>query len=213
MAKRNLKKGLFISFEGPEGSGKSTQAKLLYEYLKRNGYDVIFIHEPGTTRVGRMIRSILLDPENKELKPLTEMLLYMTSRAQLIDERMKPALDKKRIIICDRFLDSTLVYQGYGLGMDLKFIKNLGGIVCQGITPSLTIMLDLSPAVGLKRSKKIKDRIERRNLSYHNKVRKGYLRVARTNSGRIKIISAESSRPHIHSQIIKLVNNLIRKNS
>lgn len=213
MAKRNLKRGLFISLEGPEGSGKSTQAKLLHQYLRKNGFNVNFIHEPGTTAVGKKIRSILLDPENKELKPLTEMLLYMTSRAQLIDEKIKPALDEKRIIICDRFLDSTLVYQGYGLGMDLKFIKNLGDIVCQGIEPSLTIMLDIQPAIGLRRSKKIKDRIERRSLGYHNKVRRGYLRIAKANRERVRLIPAESSVSHIHSQIIKLVNSLIKENS
>lgn len=213
MAKSNLKKGLFITFEGPEGSGKSTQAKLLYEYLKKKKYKVIFIHEPGATNLGKKIRSILLDPRNKELDRLSEMLLYMTSRAQLVEEKIKPALAKKKIIICDRFLDSTLVYQGYGLGMDLRFIKSLGKIVCQSIDPTLTFVLDITPSVGLGRSKKIKDRIERRKLSYHNKVRKGYLYLAGVNPKRIKLIQAESNRSSIHSQIATLANDLIRKNS
>jgi len=213
MAKRNLKKGLFVTFEGPEGSGKSTQAMLLYKYLRKAGFNVSFIHEPGTTSLGRKIRSILLDPRNRKLQPLPEMLLYMGSRAQLIEERIKPALREKRIILCDRFLDSTLAYQGYGLGMDLNFIKKLGSLVCQGIKPSLTIALDIPPAVGLRRSKRIKDRIERRNLNYHNRVRKGYLRIAKANPRRVKLLSAESSKSDIYSRIIKLVDNLIKRNS
>ena len=135
-------KGKFITFEGSEGCGKSTQSKLLYQYLKRKGKRVVYMREPGGTRISERIRQILLDPEN-HMTDECEMLLYMAARSQIVEGLIKPALKQGKIVICDRFLDSTLAYQGYGLGMDIDFIKRIGNFVCGAIKPDLTILMDL----------------------------------------------------------------------
>lgn len=186
-------KGKFITFEGAEGSGKSTQAKLLCNYLRQKGFPVIFVREPGTTVVGEKIRKILLDPRNKDMTPVSEMLLYMAARAEFVSHIVKPALEKGKIVISDRFLDSTVAYQGYGHGMDLKVINSIGKLVCQGKTPDLTIILDIASEKGLRRAGKVRDRIERRSLSYHRKVRRGYLRLAKRYPKRIKVIKVENN--------------------
>jgi len=137
-------KGTFITFEGSEGCGKSTQSRLLYQYLKRKGYKAIYLREPGSTAIGEKIRKILLDAKNLTLTPVSEMLLYMAARSQIVDEMIKPALAAGEVVICDRFLDSTLAYQGYGLGLDIKLLEEIGKHVTRKIRPDLTILLDLA---------------------------------------------------------------------
>ncbi|OGX18875.1 MAG: dTMP kinase [Omnitrophica WOR_2 bacterium RBG_13_44_8b] len=201
-------KGVFITFEGSEGCGKSTQSKLLYEYLKKKGKRVIYLREPGGTGISEKIRDVLLEPRN-HISGECEMLLYMAARAQLVEEIIRPALDKDKIVICDRFLDSTVAYQGYGLGMDIGFIKKIGRLTTCGITPDLTILLDLPVKKGLQHRKSNKDRIERRNLAYHLRVRNGYLALARLEPKRVKIVAIEKDKSVTQSKIRKLADRVI----
>ncbi|MFA5319937.1 MAG: dTMP kinase [Candidatus Omnitrophota bacterium] len=191
MAKKNIKKGFFITFEGPEGCGKSTQAGMLYSYLKKNGYKVLSIREPGSTQIGEKIRKVLLDRKNGNMSRECELLLYMAARAQIVHETVLPAIAGGYIVLCDRYLDSTRAYQGYGLGMDNRVIEYIGGFATSGLVPDLTILLDLPVGRGLRNREFKKDRIESRALSYHRKVRRGYLSIAAREPGRVKIIRVE----------------------
>ena len=164
-------KAKFITFEGFEGSGKSTQARLLCRYLKSKGKNVLHIREPGGVVISEKIRGILLDVKNKGMGKICETLLYMAARAQLVEEIIAPALKKGRTVICDRFLDSTLAYQGYGAGVDLAFIRQTGKAATKNIAPDLTLLFDIPVKKGLARTGKVKDRIELRSLQYHNRVR------------------------------------------
>jgi len=201
-------KGKFITFEGSESCGKSTQSKLLYEYLKASGYDVIFLREPGGTRISENIRKMLLDPDNKSMSCQTELFLYMASRSQTVKEVIKPALGQGKIVVCDRFLDSTVVYQGYGLGMDIEFIKVLGDFVTEGIKPDLTILLDLPLKNALKGIRQ-KDRIEKRAFAYHKRVKGGYLEMARQEPERIKVVRLEKDKMGTQGKIRALVGKIL----
>ncbi|NWF53088.1 MAG: dTMP kinase [Nitrospirae bacterium] len=206
-----FKKGIFISLEGIEGTGKTKQSSLLNEYLKNIGYKVILTAEPGGTVIGLKIRDLLLSIENKKMTPLSELLLYNASRVQHIKEVILPALKKGFIVITDRFIDSTKAYQGYGRGIDLKLIDLLGEIVTEGLKPDLTILLDLDVKIGLKRNKGInkKDRLELEDIKFHKKVREGYLKIAAKEPERIKLIDANQSIEDIHKKIIDIVMNII----
>lgn len=186
-----MRKGILITFEGPEGSGKSTQSRMLYNFLRRKGYKVVHVREPGYTKLGEAIREILLNSKNINISPRAEAFLYVAARTELIFEKIIPALKNKKIVICDRFADATIVYQGYGLGLDKKVLYKLNDFATYCITPDITYVLDVVPSLGLMRSKKtkgFKDRIEKRPLSFHRKVREGYLDLARKNPKRIKIL-------------------------
>jgi dTMP kinase len=185
-------RGKFITFEGPEGSGKSTQGKLLVKYLKSQGKRAVFLREPGGTRISEKIRAILLNESHQEIDPLSEMLLYMAARAQLIQEVIKPAISKGYFVICDRFLDSTIAYQGWGLGIDLSLIEYLGNFVTSGLKPDLTIFLDLAVKKGLDACGRDLDRIEQRPLAYHQRVRRGYLKLAARYPKRIKLVKPDN---------------------
>ena len=202
-------KGKFITFEGSEGSGKSTQAKLLCEYLRRKKISVVALREPGGTFISEKIRKILLDPANKKMSLVCEMLLYMAARAQLIEEVIKPALKKGKFVVCDRFLDATIAYQGYGGGMDINLIKAVGRIVSESIKPDLTLLLDIDTAEGLRRAGRVKDRIEVRKISYHRRVRQGYFELARREPGRITIIPVQRERNSTQLIIRSYVDKLI----
>ena len=204
-------KGTFITFEGSEGCGKSTQSRLLYRYLKSKGYRVIYLREPGGTKISEKIRKILLDAKNDAMSQQCEMLLYMAARAQIVHELIKPALEKGFIVVCDRFLDSTLAYQGYGLGVDLRFIKGVGEFVTGGITPALTILLDLPVKKGLKHREAVEDRIEKRSFHYHLLVREGYLALSRKEPKRIKIVKVEKDKAVTQEAIRRLVLELLNK--
>jgi dTMP kinase len=201
-------KGKFITFEGSEGCGKSTQSKLLYSYLKKKGLGVFYLREPGGVKVSEKIRKILLDPKNN-ISPECETLLYMAARAQVVSDIIKPALSKGKIIVCDRFLDSTLAYQGYGLGIDIDFIKTAGDFATCGIKPDLTLFLDLAVKKGLKHRQNIKDRIEQRNFTYHQRVRNGYLKLAAQEPKRIKIVKVENDLNFTQQKIRDLADEII----
>lgn len=200
-------KSKFITFEGSEGCGKSTQSEMLFSYLKARGYKVIYLREPGGVGLSEMIRTILLDPKSR-ISAQAETLLYMAARAQVVQEIIKPALEAKRIVICDRFLDSTIAYQGFGLGVDIKLIKFLGNFATQGIKPDLTILLDLPVKSGLKHRQNCRDRIEQRSVNYHEKVRKGYLLLAKEEPQRIKVVKVLEDKFKTQNKIREIVNAL-----
>jgi len=203
-------KGKFITFEGSEGCGKSTQSHLLFNYLESKGIEVIYVREPGATRISEELRRILLDPHNKEMSQECEMLLYMAARSQIVQEIIAPALKKRQTVICDRFLDSTVVYQGYALGLDLGLIKRVGEFVTRGIKPGLTILLDLPVEKGLQYRRNIEDRIERRDISYHKRVRNGYLKLAKLNPRRIKIVRVRENKFVTQAEIRRLADKFLK---
>jgi dTMP kinase len=204
-------KGIFLSFEGIEGTGKTIQSRLLCENLVKKGYEVILTEEPGGTRIGLKIRDVLLSVENKEMTPITELLLYNASRAQHINEVILPALRKGVIVITDRFTDSTVAYQGFGRRIDLGYIDFIQRIVTEGLKPDITLLLDLDVETGLMRNKGINktDRLELEDVEFHKRVRDGYLKIAAKEPERIKLIDGSGSIEEIHSKVINIVTNLI----
>ncbi len=195
------RRGLFITFEGTEGCGKSTQAGMLYAYLRKQGRKVVFIREPGSTAIGEKIRRVLLDRKNGNMSRECELLLYMAARAQIVHEKIRPKLEEGYIVICDRYLDSTRAYQGYGLGMDQHIIEEIGRFVTPGATPDLTILLDIPAGRGLRHRELKKDRIESRDLVYHRRVRRGYLRIAAAEPGRVKVVKVSQDKAVTQSNV------------
>jgi len=202
-------KGKFITFEGSEGSGKSTQINLIQKYLKQQNQNVVFLREPGGVKISEKIRRILLDVKNEKMGDECEMLLYMAARAQMVKEKVLPALKKGSIVLCDRFLDSTMAYQGYGNGMDTDFIKRVGQFVTKGIQPDLTIIFDIDAKTGLSRLNRTKDRIEQRAVAYHNRVRKGYLAIAKKEPKRVKVVKVDVSKEAVHTSVCRYVEHLL----
>lgn len=210
MAKKNLKKGVFITFEGPEGCGKTTQSGLLYDYLRRRGYSCVHIREPGGTRAGELIRRILLKSKYANISDLTEVFLFEACRAQIVKEVIKPALTGKKIVICDRFSDATIAYQGYGGGIEVCRINMLNEIAAGGLKPDLTVVLDIDAASGLKKAKKKgADRMEAKAITYHKRVRAGYLAIAKKEPGRVKIVKVEKNILKTQENIRKLALNVL----
>ncbi|MFN8499323.1 MAG: dTMP kinase [Anaerolineae bacterium] len=189
-------RGMFITFEGAEGSGKSTQARQLAEWLQSQGASVLFTREPGGTPIADQIRHIILTPDNTAMVPQAEALLYSASRAQHVAERIRPALAAGQIVVCDRFADSTLAYQGYGLGLDLTMLRVVTQFATGGLSPDLTIYLDCPVEIGLARKRAAAriggewNRLDRKPIEYHERVRAGYLELARIESRRWLIIDA-----------------------
>ena len=184
-------KGLFITFEGPDGSGKSTQARLLADRLREAGRDVFETAEPGGTSIGREIRRILLDPANKELTATSELLLMFAARAQNVEQAILPALDQGKIVISDRFTDSSLAYQGAGRGLGSEVVLELDGIACSGLVPDLTLCIDIDPETGLARARGrggTETRLEEQALEFHRKVREAYHALAQIEPKRFKLI-------------------------
>jgi dTMP kinase len=202
--------GKFITFEGSEGCGKSTQSRLLVDHLKAKGFPVKLIREPGGVAISEKIRAILLDKAHMAMNKECETLLYMASRAQLVEEVIVPELEKGTILLCDRFLDSTVAYQGYGCGVDVEMILEIGLFATKGIQPDLTFFLDLDTEEGLRRRGSERDRIELRSLEYHNRVRAGYREIASEDPGRLKIIDGTRSKEDIFQEIKSLVENLLK---
>lgn len=186
------RRGFFITFEGPEGSGKSTQAKLLCRFLKKRGLRVAYLREPGGTELGERIRRLLLKEGTLQITDEAEALLYLAARAELVKRVIEPLLKRGELVICDRFQDSTIAYQGYGGGVSLFLIERIGRVLMGDISPDLTILLDIAPRLGLSRAKR-KDRMERKPVSYHERVRKGYLALAEAHPMRIKVVSVEGA--------------------
>ena len=205
-------RGKFITFEGSEGCGKSTQSKMLANFLKAQGKHVVYLREPGATRISEKIRVVLLDKHNDTMLPNCELLLYMAARAQIVGEVIISALKQGKIVICDRFLDSTLAYQGYGLGISLSIIKLIGKFATYGIKPDLTIFLDLAIEKGLFHRQDSKDRIESRTIAYHNRVRNGYLELAKQEPKRIKIVKVKKNIADTQECIKRIVVKQIKLN-
>jgi len=205
-------KGIFISFEGIEGTGKSTQAKLLYQWLFGKRYEVILTEEPGGTQIGLRIRELLLSVEHKGMTSLTDLLLYNSSRAQHIHQVIIPAIRRGAVVITDRFSDSTVAYQGYGRGIDLNLIDSIDKIATGNMRPDLTLLLDLDVEIGLKRNREINktDRLELEDLEFHRRVRSGYHEIAARERKRIKLIDASGGIEEIQDRIVGVVTDFIR---
>lgn len=209
-------KGIFITIEGGEGSGKTTQSRLLKEYLEKLGRKVLLTREPGGTLFAESIRKILLSPDSRPV-PLSELFLYEAARAQHMDEFVIPALKAGKVVICDRFTDATVAYQGYGRKLDIKLINQLNKEATFGILPNLTIYLDIDPKEGLNKAKFLDkesygtdgDRIERESAVFHNNVRKGYLSQAKKHHKRIKVIKTQSTPLKTHVLIRKYLEAVL----
>jgi dTMP kinase len=209
---------LFITFEGIEGCGKTTQVKRFVKRLKGLGISQVTTLEPGGTRIGKGIRKILLDSRNKNLSPLTELILYAADRAQHVEEVIKPALDEGKWVICDRYFDATVVYQGIARGQDMKLIQVLNEQVTKGIQPDVTFLLDCPVDMGLHRalerneaqSQKGQDRFERETIDFHRAVRDGYLDLARKNQDRFVIVDATLPKDEVEKKIFQHIEPYLK---
>ncbi len=195
------KKGLFITFEGPDGSGKTTQSILLARYLRRKGYKVIHTREPGGTSMAEALRKILLNPKSK-IFPLAEVFLYEASRTQHTKELILPALCEGKIVICERYSQATIAYQGHGRGINISLLRKLNRVATEGLKPDITFMLDRDVKGGLE-VKKNQDRLEKEKVAFHRRVRKGYLNMARSLPHKIKVIKFKKGPQEIHKEIVK----------
>lgn len=206
----NKLQGLFITFEGIDGCGKSTQIKLLSDYFIAQGRNIKLIREPGGTKLGERIRSILLDKSDMKLSPKAELFLFEASRAQNIEENILPALQRGEVVICDRFYDSTSCYQGYARSLGLELTNTLNMIATSNLKPNITFLLDISPEDALRRreARGEEDRIEALGLEFQQKVREGFLELAEEED-RIKIVDATRSVEEISEEIISFIEGLI----
>jgi dTMP kinase len=207
-----MKKGLFITFEGLDGSGKTTQIKLLYDYLKERGLDVITAVEPGGTEIGRKIRKILLDKDNHEMSYKTETFLFLASRAELVSKVISPALSKGRIVICDRFFDSTIVYQGIARGLGIDRILDMSLWATGGIAPDITFLLSVKADKGKKRmdrASKERDRMELEKDNFRKNVYQGYLSIAKRYKDRFVVIDGEKDIEEIFGEVKRRVEKYL----
>lgn len=200
-----MRKGKFITFEGCEGVGKSTQVNMLKDYLKKTGQQAMFLREPGGNTLSEKIRKIILDPDNSEMTPLCEAMLYSAARAQLMGQVIIPALDSGKLIICDRFIDSTMAYQGFARDLGVKTISSLNETVCGDYMPDVTIFLDLPPDEAFKRKggRDNNDRMELQSLDFHKKVYEGYKKAADMYPDRIILISPRGNKFETNTAIIR----------
>ena len=210
--------GTFITFEGIEGSGKSTQIALLANYLSARGIRNVLTREPGGTLIGDQVRKILLDPANRSLDPTAELLLYAASRAQHLREIILPALANGMTVLCDRFSDATLAYQGYGRRLDIEMIRSLDRIVTTGMHPDLTILFDIEATMGIERARgrnnslglEAEARFENEELVFHDRVRQGYLKLVAQEPDRIRIVDASGTSEAVQEQVRKIVDERLR---
>jgi dTMP kinase len=201
--------GLFITFEGGEGCGKSTQSRLLLERLQQQNIPALLTHEPGGTPLGNELRKLLKRKRRSSISSRAEMFLFAASRAQLVAEVIRPALEEGKVVICDRFSHSTLVYQGYGRGLDLSTVETVNSLAIQNVEPDVTVFLNISPEQGLARKRSLKDRFEMENLSFHRRVRKGYLKVAAAEPDRWLVIDASLPKDKVAEIIWDSVRKLL----
>ncbi len=201
---------MFITLEGPEGSGKTTQARLLTNRLRGEGYHVVLTHEPGGTPIGDQVRTVLHDPANTDMTPQAELLLYSASRAQLVAQLIRPALAVGHIVVCDRFYDSTLAYQGYGRGLDLETLWQVTRLATGGLVPDLTLCLDIRPDQGLQRrllGGGEWNRLDQEALEFHRRVRAGYLELAGLEPERWVVINADQAVEQVEQQVWEVVRS------
>jgi len=207
-----MSRGVFITFEGCEGCGKSTHSRLLYDYLEKLGYECIITREPGGTGAGEEIRKVLLHSDGVDMSDITELFLFESARAQIVVQAIRPALEKKKIVICDRFSDATLAYQGYGGKIPVKTIMILDRIATGGIRPDITFVLDIDTVTGLNRAKrKGCDRMEKKALAYHRRVRAGYLAIARQEPARVKVVRVEEDIHKTQDNIRRQVDRVVQR--
>lgn len=213
---------MFITLEGPEGAGKTTQGRLLAQYLTRTRYQVLHVREPGGTSIGEQIRVLLLDPRSREMAARTEMLLFAASRAQLVAEVIGPALARGTLVLCDRYVDASLAYQGVGRHLGIEIVRRVNLVATGGLTPDLTLLLDIDAAAGLRRARaasaegsvpgdgEVGDRMERETVTFHERVREGFLSLARNEPQRIRVIDAHESISAVQQEIQRTVDDFLR---
>jgi len=197
-------KGHFITFEGPDGCGKTSQIPLLAEYLRGEGVDVLTTREPGGTEIGDQVRAIIMDLKNKGMDPRTEILLFQASRVQIVEQVIRPALLAGKVVLCDRYADSTLAYQGYGHRSDLIFLRQLLHFATGGLQPDLTLLLDLDPREGLKRRQGGNvewNRLDDYDLEFHQRVRQGYHQLAAEDPSRWQVVDASKTREALQLEL------------
>lgn len=199
-----MMQGLFITFEGPDGCGKTTQMKLLAEYFEKKGKEVVLTREPGGKGLGEKVREILLNYDG-EVSDRCESFLFLADRAQNIDIIVNPAVKEGKIVLCDRHIDSTVAYQGYGRGLNIDRINMLNNLATNGKKPDLTLVFDVDVETSMKRVGKEKDRMESAGIDFHNRVRKGYLELAKQEPKRIKVLDATKSIEGIHKDVINIL--------
>ncbi len=202
-----MTQGLFITFEGPDGCGKTTQMNLLAQYFEKKGKKVVLTREPGGKGLGEKVREILLN-YNGEVSDRCESFLFLADRAQNIDIIVKPAVEKGEIVLCDRHIDSTVAYQGYGRGLDINEINILNNLATGGKKPDLTLVFDVDVETSMKRVGKEKDRMESAGIDFHNRVRNGYLELAKQEPDRIKVLDATKTIEEIHEKVVEIVEKL-----
>ena len=203
--------GLFITFEGLDGCGKTTQIELLKDKLISIGYNVLVTREPGGTKISERIRNIILDVDNDEMYDTCEMMLYAAARAQLVKEVITPALDNEAVVLCDRFVDSSYVYQGIARGIGVDVVKRINEIALSGVYPDATIFFDISPEESKKRRLGDDDRIEREKMEFHKKVYHGYLHIANMFPNRIHSIDASASVDEVSDRVFRCVKKLLEE--
>ena len=201
--------GLFITFEGGEGCGKSTQSRLLLKKLEQQNIPAVLTHEPGGTALGDELRKVLKRKRSSFISPRAELFLLAASRVQLVAEIIRPALEEGKVVVCDRFTHSTMVYQGYGRGLDFTAIKMVNNMATRYLNPDLIILLDISPEQGLARKRSLKDRFELEDLSFHRRVREGYVKMAAAEPDRWLVIDASLPKGKIAEIIRDRVSKLL----
>ena len=202
-----MQEGLFITFEGPDGCGKTTQMNLLAQYFEKKGKKVVLTREPGGKGLGEKVREILLNYDG-EVSDRCESFLFLADRAQNIDIIVKPAVKQGEIVLCDRHIDSTVAYQGYGRGLDINEINMLNNLATGGKKPDLTLIFDVDVETSMKRVGKEKDRMESAGIEFHNRVRNGYLELATQEPDRIKVLDATKTIEEIHEKVIEIIEKL-----
>ena len=202
-------KGLFITFEGVDGCGKTTQLKLLSEYLKNHGYEIVVTREPGAKGLGEKIREILLHYDG-EVSSRAESFLFLADRAQHIDKIVNPAVEEGKIVLCDRHTDSTIAYQGYGRGVDINQLNMLNAIATDGKKPDLTFVFDIDVETSMSRVGAEMDRMESSGIEFFNKVRNGYLDIAKNEPDRVKVINANRTVTDISKEVVSIISDIIR---
>ena len=203
-----MQKGLFITFEGADGCGKTTQLNLLKDYLVKKGYDVVVTREPGAKGLGEKLREILLNYDG-EVSDRCESFLFLADRAQHIDKIVNPAIEQGKIVLCDRHTDSTVAYQGYGRGIDLNEIKMLNDIAVNGTKPDLTYVFDVDIETSMSRVGNTKDRMESAGRDFFNRVRLGYIEIADNDPLRVKVINSADSIENVFKNVVKLCDELL----